>query len=97
MPAVTYQRVDGDRESGMTAEHGMAHPRIQVDSWAATYAGVKAVATQVRGALQRYAGTVAGVTILDSFLERDTDLYEPGTGGVDYYRVSMDYLIWHRE
>lgn len=97
LPAVTYQRIDGERESGMTQEHGMAHPRMQVDCWAATYSAAKAVATQVRGALQRWSGTVAGVTVLDSFLESDRDLYEPGTGGQDIFRVSLDFLIWHRE
>ena len=94
MPSVTYQRIDGPRESGMTQEHGMAHPRIQVDSWASTYGGAKAVAEQVRTALERWSNSGTTPEILDSFIEGDTDLYE---SEVELYRVSMDFLIWYRE
>lgn len=93
-PTVTYQRMDGERESGMTAEHGMAHPHIQIDSWGKTYASAKAVATQVRGALQRWGDADASPAVLDCFLESDEDDYEPDTG---VYRVRQDWLIWHRE
>ena len=94
MPAVTYQRIDGVRESGMTQEHGMAHPRIQVDSWASTYAGAKAVAGQVRAALQRWSDSSTTPEILDSFIEGDTDMQEPE---LKLFRCSMDFIIWHRE
>lgn len=94
LPAVTYQRIDGPRMSGMTAEHGIATPRVQVDSYAATYASAKAVAKQVRLALQRWAGVEAAVTVLDSFLDGDRDLYDDE---VEAYRVSADYIIHHRE
>jgi len=93
-PAVTYQRTDGVRESGMTTEHGMAHPGIQIDSWDKTYAGAKAVATQVRGALQRWSSEAADPIVLDCFLESDGDNYEPDTGA---YHVQQSWTIWHRE
>jgi len=94
MPAVTYQRIDGVRESGIANEHGMAHPRIQVDSWASSYGGAKAVAEQVRQALERWSDTTTTPVILDSFIDGDTDLYE---SDVELYRVSMDYIVWYRE
>lgn len=94
MPAVSYQRIDGPRESGIASEHGMAHPRIQVDSWASTYGGAKAVAEQVRTALERWSDATTTPVVLDSFIEGDTDLYE---SEVELYRVSMDFVIWHRE
>jgi len=94
MPSVTYQRIDGPRESGIAGEHGMAHPRIQVDSWASTYGGAKAVAEQVRAALQRWSDATTTPAILDSFIAGDVDIYE---SDVELNRVSMDFIIWHRE
>lgn len=93
-PAVTYQRIDGPREHGMTQDHGLPHPRIQIDSWGKTYASAKAVATQVRGALQRWSDAGASPVVLDCFLESDEDGYEPEAGT---YKVSQAWTIWHRE
>ena len=94
MPAVTYQRISGPRISAMGADPGVASPRVQIDCWGGTYASSKAVATQVRGALQRYRGTVAAVEILAVFIESDLDIFEPDA---ELYRVSTDYVFWHRE
>ena len=94
LPAVTFQRIDGPRESALSAEMGLAHPRIQVDSWGKTYASAKAVATQVRGALQRWSSEAVDPVVLDCLLESDEDGYEPDA---NIYRVRADYIIWHRE
>lgn len=93
-PVITYQRIDGPREHGLTAEHEMAHPRIQVDSWGKTYASVKAVATEAREALERWADESSNPVVLDSFLDNDEDSYEPDTG---LHRIRQDWIIWHRE
>ncbi len=93
-PAVTYQRIDGPRESALSAEMGLAHPRIQVDSWGKTYASAKAVATQVRGALQRHSDSGSDPVWLDTLLDNDEDSYE---SDIRVYRVRADYIIWHRE
>ena len=94
LPAVTYQRIDGPRESALSAEMGLAHPRIQVDSWGKTYASAKAVATQVRGALQRWSSEATDPVVLDCLLESDEDGYE---SDVNIYRVRQDWVCWHRE
>ncbi len=73
---------------------GLAHPRIQIDVWADTYAAVKAAATQVRLALDGYAGTVDGVVIKAVILNGDGDRYEDHP---KRHRVSMDFTIWHQE
>lgn len=94
LPAVTYHLVDGTREQGMTGDHGMAHPRFQVDCWAETYAAVKAIADQVRLALERWSDGTTTPVILDSFSAGERDLPEPEAG---LQRISMDFIIWHRE
>jgi len=94
LPAVTYQRTDGPRDHCMDADSNVASPRFAFDSWASTYAGAKAVATQVREALQRWADADTDPVVLDSLIESDEDLYEPDTG---MYHVRSDWTIWHYE
>lgn len=94
LPAVTYQRTDGPRESALGAEMGLAHPGIQIDSWGKTYASAKAVATQARAALQRWSSEITDPVVLDCLLESDGDEYEPGA---NIYHVRQDWTIWHRE
>lgn len=93
-PAVTYQRTDGPRESALASDMGLPHPTIQIDSWGKTYAGAKAVATQVRAALQRWDDSGASPAVLDCLLESDEDNYEPDAG---VFRIRQDWIIWHRE
>jgi len=94
LPAVTYQRTDGPRESALGAEMGLAHPGIQIDSWGKTYASAKAVATQARAALQRWSSEATDPVVLDCLLESDGDEYEPGA---NIYHVRQDWTVWHRE
>jgi len=93
-PSVTYQRIDGPREHCMSEEAGIAYPRIQIDSWGKTKASVKAVATQVREALQRWNDATTNPVILDCVLDNDESSYEPD---VAIHRVRQDWIIWYRE
>ena len=94
LPAVTYQRIDGPREHGMTEEQDMAHLRIQIDSWAETKADAKGVAAEIMNALERWTDTATSPVILDSFLDNDESSYEPDT---NIHRIRQDWIIWHRE
>lgn len=98
LPCVTYQRVSGIRHSAMGQDTGLATVRLSFSCWAATYASAKAVAKQLRLALQRCASTIGSgantATGVASFIETDIDDYEPDTG---YYRVILDFRISHDE
>jgi len=93
-PVLTYQRIDGPREHCMSEDAGVAHPRIQIDAWGETAASVKAVATQVRSALQRWDDATTSPVILDTLLDNDEASYEPD---VNIHRFRQDYIVWHRE
>jgi len=93
-PAVTYQRTDGPRESALDSDMGLAHPTIEISSWGETYESAKAVATQVRSALQRWDDADATPAVLDCLLERDEDIYESEAG---VFRIQQDWTVWHRE
>ena len=75
LPCMTYQRISTPRDlTHDTAGAGsdLAHPRFQFDAWATTYASAKAIADQLRAALNGRRGltgtqvetaTVAGTVV----------------------------------
>ena len=80
-----------DRQAGAT------RVRMSLDNMAATYGGVKSLATAVRDALINYSGTSEGVTINSIRETMHADLgenLEPGGDGA-VYRVITDFIIWH--
>jgi hypothetical protein len=94
LPAVTYQKISGVVDYVMDGT-SIKRPRIQVDAWAKSYGAVRGVAEQVKAALDRYTGTMGGtggVEIIGTWIENETDLFEPDTG---LYRVSLDFRFEH--
>lgn len=83
LPAITYQRVSGERDRSLTGLNSLSHPRIQFDCWAETYAEAKTLGEEVISALNDYPGVV---------FYGDRDLHEPSLG---IYRVSIDIAVWH--
>ncbi len=79
----------------MGADVGLVAATIQIDAYAETYAAARSLAEAIRSALQRFSGTVASVEIQSVFMgSGPLDFYEEP---VEAYRVSQDYLFWHRE
>jgi hypothetical protein len=92
LPAVTYQRVTGNRVHSTQGPSGLANPRYQVDVWARTYVEMLTVAKAVRQGLDGYQGE-AGAWF-SPLCVNDFDFYEPG---VDLHRRTLDFSIWHQE
>ena len=89
LPAIAYQRISGPREHSHSGPSGLAHPRIQLACWAATYAEAKAVAAALR------QGIDGNRTFCQAcFVESDIDDYEPET---KLWRVIVDAVVWHSE
>jgi len=86
LPLVTYQRISTVRAGSLRGSGGLADPRIQVDCWAENYGAVKALADQVRRALDGYAAPGVVALILG---EHDL-LDDEGRR----HRVSQDYSVW---
>ncbi len=100
LPAITYHQVSSDRVSSMDGSSGLAALRFQIDCWASTYAGVKALAEAVRLELEGYKGSPVSAVIHAVFLENDSDVavsVEPGRQEPAIYRVSMDFVVWADE
>ena len=93
LPAVTYQRISGVRDSTFT-EDWRAMGVFQFDCWAATYAGARSLADLLLEALQRADYTAAGVTVLEALVQSERDLYE---AEARLYRVNVDLELQWRD
>jgi hypothetical protein len=97
-PAIAYQRISGRRVHSQTGPSGLAAPRVQITSLAASYAQADALGQAVRQALDGYVGTVAGVELQASFIENEEDdHYNSAADENDLHVVRQDYFFWHRE
>jgi hypothetical protein len=101
-PAIAYSQITSQRTSVMGVDTGTVQSTWQVDAYAQNYADARKLASAVRKALQRKAGTfpsgsppaIAQRLIQAIFVEADTDLFEDET---QLHRVSTDYVIWYQE
>jgi hypothetical protein len=88
-PLITIDEID--RPQDITLDY--AHPRSQVTAWAESYEEGEDLAKAIRQALQRYRGTVAGVTIQMIVYLNTAHIYDSETGRETFpvdFRV--DYL-----
>mgnify|MGYP000866610207 CR=1 FL=1 len=91
LPAVTYLRVGGARETAINEAPVAGMPLFQISSWATTYDGVLAVAQQVLAAVRALV-TGSGPSLYARDLGEEVDLYEPETG---LYQRVLDVTLVH--
>jgi len=95
LPAISYQRISGDRAKDISGSIGHAQPRIQVDCWTNSYGKLKDLSEAVRQALDRFQGDLGGGSYVQHVsLEGETETYEEET---EIQRVSLDFVIYHSE
>lgn len=93
-PALVYKRVSGVRVRHLRGPAGLAHARLQLDVYAATYAQGKAVADRIRVVLDDLAADYGSVVVQGAFLLMEQDVFEEA---VDKHRVILDYEVWYQE
>ena len=94
LPAITYEQSGGERLSGLTADTGLAIGEYTITAWGATHASARAVAEQVRLALQRYQNDAADPPVLDGILQEEQSGLERDTRN---WRTQQWWDIWYRE
>lgn len=100
LPAISYQRITTDRVSAMGADRPDVIARFQVTVWAGGgadkngYADAKAVAAQIRAALERYSVTGPDATIQDIFFINEFDLYDDAARA---HGVACDFRVHYEE
>ncbi len=99
LPAVAYQQISGPRIQSLDGPSGIAQVRIQVNSWATSYAAAHNLADEVRLVMDGRVGTIANWYIYDMDLIEDADMLNPSPGSEQKraYGVRQDWVISHRE
>lgn len=99
LPAITWQRISGSHLEDLGGEDILAHPRLQINCWAATVSAASDLRDAVRAALVDYTGVVLAVVISHISLEDDGDLFEPSVSSKEERRFGrrLDFIVWHEE
>lgn len=77
---------------------GLSSARIQVDSWAKTYALAKEASRKVTERLSGGSASFnqSGVEFQVAFKEDEQDSFERGNAAEDLYRVRTDFILWYK-
>lgn len=101
LPAITYQKVSDTAIASLGGLSGLRADSYQLNVWARTQKEAKSIAALVRGrkglqGLDRYRGTLAGVTIRAAFCEgeRDQPVMPEHADDVGIPAVILDFRVW---
>lgn len=95
-PFVVLQVVTNLPDVTHQGPSGLVAGRVQADCYAETYGSAKAVSRAVTGRLSGYRGTVSGTVFDGIFKDSERDGYEDEVSPDKLYRVSMDFILWHK-
>ena len=104
LPFLTFQEISNLGVHAMSKDPKIRHPRYQVSIFANNYSSARAVAKEVKTALQDYQSDISGllgdgtsgVDVQRVFFENEIDLHaiDPETAGGTYH-IAQDYICWH--
>jgi hypothetical protein len=97
VPYVTYTRISGQRYHAFRSDSGMTNPIFQFSCFGTSYGNAKAIAAQLRAALQNYSNTmggVGGVSVQSVLLMDENDLYDEEAK--EYY-TTIDFQFFFNE
>ena len=94
-PAITYQVISENREPELTKQNGLHQVRVQVNCWALTYAGARALKEAVRNCIDGSSSTFGNGV----FIENSIDSVEESEGARPgrLYAKRLDVLVWVKE
>jgi hypothetical protein len=94
-PSVTYQRLSGASERGSLSDPPLKSAVFQISAWAKNRPAARAIAAQIRVALDRQRKvTVAGVQVDDCFYQDDIDLFDFDTRT---FFTHLTFKIFYRD
>jgi hypothetical protein len=98
-PFVVLQVISSVPDVSHQGPSGLIPARVQADCYSDSYTSAKAVARAVTARLSGYRGTPTppGTVTFDGvFKDAERDEYEPDDSPDKLFRVSMDFIIWHK-
>jgi hypothetical protein len=90
-PAVTYQQISAVGSHAMGADSPLTTVRVQVDSWAKTYAEARTLAGEVAARLKRFRGLSGSIEVLDVLLDNELETYESTS---QTRRILQDFTLF---
>jgi hypothetical protein len=98
LPYVTVEAITRGPLYADDGAVGLTQDRVQIDCWATTFSGARALADAVIARLSAVRDVVQGATTFVYMLIDNTqDLREAGSNAFEYtYRMSLDVIIWRR-
>ena len=94
LPAISYSVLSERRQSTFGGPTALPGVLFGIDCWAADYDGARALAKQVRLALDDWSGTSQSETIQACWIEGQQDIYE---AEVNVHRVAMEARVYWNE
>lgn len=96
LPALCLHKISGAPKYVMVGRTSLSESLVQIDCWASTAAGARALADAVMVAFDTLADPILG-----AFIVRDRSDFEAGDGpradgAKDFHRTSLDVRVWHR-
>ncbi len=106
MPYLVYRRISTPQDYAhgrlmdpTPGPTGIQTPRFQIDGFAATFAGMRQIANEVRAALSGYVGMMGAVRVASSRVVTEMDVYDHDPAAPDSqgaYRIIMDVFIGYQ-
>lgn len=87
LPAVSYQRVSADQNDTLSGRSGLVNAHIVINCWARNYDEAKALAQEIRAAMD-------GVRTFRAVMVNELDGYDQD---VSLFVVSQDFSCWGTE
>lgn len=92
-PALTYTLSDGGRDRSFDGDGTLVATEAQIDCWATTYGGARALLAAVIAAIKNYSGTMgASTAVSQTILGDDINVYEEQA---EAYRSSIIVTLWN--
>jgi len=95
LPALTLTKVSPGREWTMSGPDGLDEPRVQIDAWALTKAGVGALARAVLAEMEQ-PRDVGATSFHEASVEFDRWSTEDVAGVGTVFRIQQDFTFYHQ-
>lgn len=95
-PFVILQVISKGRSPHYQGHDAIIQSRVQVDVWGSTKSECLSIASVIQTRLLNFRGTAAGTEIQGIFFEMERDGYDAPSTPDKFFRVSTDYMIWHK-
>lgn len=100
LPAIVLHVIDDVPIYSDEGESGLVQSRVQADVWGLAAGGMEALRTVAAHLMLRLSGlrtTTGGVEFQAIYADSRRDSFEDGEGGDRFFRISIDFIIWHKE